>query len=417
MGIFDEIWKSVDSHHNTQGQIDASKGSLPTDVTNTKYMEGYRAGQFEYDKNNYGETYARVAKTERDWVNSSPSLESSGSSGGGGGSYSGEGSSGGGGGGGSGSNGSVGCLGTIAAGILFLFLGIGGLMNYKPSRQPKPAVTQMSLEENVKRLSEYLRANNQLSGNFEDYQLVIPPGSTEKECEVAYIGSSAFYVFHSSDWGKTWNPQPGTNPYLQNLAREWEKNIREKAKKQSDPISELEEKLKEMSKKGEISYAITRIPRNSDLDLGFRAEEEKIEERAEEQREKKFEEPVNTYVPRDTLNYDSYEYPTLNRLDRRIIPSFRRFVEPADIVDLHDGSVAIQLGKGPYHRLSPEDLGRLNSIYQSYGQRSRNILGTRKRYVSSKEMQRNMMENLKTDLRRVIMNCEEIEYKDLLARQ
>lgn len=59
--------KSQDEFQHRRGQIDGSHGALPGD-SNKKYREGYKLGQFNYEKEKYGETIARTLKAERDFA-------------------------------------------------------------------------------------------------------------------------------------------------------------------------------------------------------------------------------------------------------------------------------------------------------------------------------------------------------------
>lgn len=162
--------------------------------------------------------------------NSSSSSPSYSGGGGGGGDYE---YSGGGGGGGDSEEFAIGCLRLI--GISFLLLSFSGFFGgSKNTTNPqKNCVYQrqnsnLSLEEKVQVLSAYLRNNNQLCGNFNDYRLVIPPRGTDiKGIEIAYVGSSAIYVFHSSDNGNTWGSLPATNPFLRKLIRDYEQSRRQ----------------------------------------------------------------------------------------------------------------------------------------------------------------------------------------------
>ncbi len=106
------------------------------------------------------------------------------------------------------------------------------------------------------------------------------------------------------------------------------------------------------------------------------------------------------------------------KLDPRVIPSFHRFVEPLDVIDLHNGSVAVQLDRESYYyKVDPDNLEKLNNIYHDYEQRFRYALSRKSRYMSYKVLEGIFMEKLKTDLRDVIASCERIENSDLSLTQ
>lgn len=93
MGLFDALDKALDEHlgnvQHQKGQEDGAHGKPPGtsgDASHPKYREGHEGGQFDHEKNTYGETYARVAKAERDFahrISEGRSRDSAGSGGGG----------------------------------------------------------------------------------------------------------------------------------------------------------------------------------------------------------------------------------------------------------------------------------------------------------------------------------------------
>ena len=71
--------------------------------------------------------------------------------------------------------------------------------------------------EAVNNLLQRLREQHDLSGNFADYRLIIPPNykGNETRYEIALDRPGFnFYVFRTVDGGQTWSPFPPTNPYL-----------------------------------------------------------------------------------------------------------------------------------------------------------------------------------------------------------
>jgi hypothetical protein len=60
--------KNFDDYHRRRGQIDGAHGKLRGDIGNKAYDEGYDAGLFDYEKQRFGEAWARANKAERDFV-------------------------------------------------------------------------------------------------------------------------------------------------------------------------------------------------------------------------------------------------------------------------------------------------------------------------------------------------------------
>ncbi len=58
----------IEDFHHSRGQKDGSHGKSRNDIGNKKYSQGYNTGRFDYEKKRYGETFARGAKAERDFV-------------------------------------------------------------------------------------------------------------------------------------------------------------------------------------------------------------------------------------------------------------------------------------------------------------------------------------------------------------
>jgi tetratricopeptide (TPR) repeat protein len=88
--------------------------------------------------------------------------------------------------------------------------------------------SNLSLEKNVKRFSDYLQENNQLGGDFKDYKLVMSPAVIRDASkinighhnyEIAFVGPHLIYTFHSPDGGLTWAQLPPTDPFLVNLVK------------------------------------------------------------------------------------------------------------------------------------------------------------------------------------------------------
>jgi len=131
--------------------------------------------------------------------------------------------------------------------------------NSKPSTpQPKPRISysaqqgtspDLSLEENIARLSSYLEQNNQLSGNFRNYVLVKTPtvirdanktNIRNQTYEIAFVAHGSVYVFHSSNGGITWGPMPPRDPFLLKFCEEYSRENQNQWKKSH------EKKLEEM---------------------------------------------------------------------------------------------------------------------------------------------------------------------------
>jgi len=96
-------------------------------------------------------------------------------------------------------------------------------------------------------------------------------------------------------------------------------------------------------------------------------------------------------------------------IDPQIISSFNRFVKPSDLIDLHDGSIAVKLDSGSYHKVDSEKLKEMDEIYKRYLQICQNALYNKNKYKSRKTIESNVKANLKKELRRVILYCEQIE--------
>jgi hypothetical protein len=95
--------------------------------------------------------------------------------------------------------------------------------------QPTPPGTHIpttpkmpaGLQEGINRLSQRLRAHNELEGNFADYKVKVPKyKGDETEYEIGFLlPNSRFYAFRTVDGGQTWSPGPPTNPYLIRIAK------------------------------------------------------------------------------------------------------------------------------------------------------------------------------------------------------
>ncbi len=285
--------------------------------------------------------------------------------------------------GGGGSNegkGCLGCLGIILLGSIALLSALG----IKPPKNQEQTIVQISLEDNVRRLSDYLRMTDQLEGNFDDYHLISPRkfGNSENEYELGFSSSHHLYIFHSSDSGKTWAPQPPLDPYFIRLAQEHTESLSKRWEPGDSPFApEPVLPASEFPKQNLDEIISSGVP----YQPGDRGSYE----------------PVGTTST--SLNYSTPEI----KLDPRIIDSVHRFIEPSDVVDMHDGSVAVKLGNGPYRRVDSYKLDELNRIYEGYCQTAENAVPNR--YRSRKMLEKSVKKNLKADLRRVIINCEKIE--------
>ena len=149
----------------------------------------------------------------------------------------------------------VGLVGAIIIGGAICFNIFGEKSNPIPP-QPKPQVsysaqqgtdTNLSLEENIVKLSRYLKDNNQLSGNFNDYRLVKTPTTIRdanktnlgnQDYEIAFVSPSSFYVFHSSNGGVTWEPMPPRDPFLLRFYEEYSRENQRQWKKNNESESE-----------------------------------------------------------------------------------------------------------------------------------------------------------------------------------
>ena len=81
----------------------------------------------------------------------------------------------------------------------------------------------LGFREGVDRLSQRLKERNELTGNFSDYRVIIPPNykGDETEYEIGFLHPGVtFYVFRTIDGGQTWSPLPPTNPYLIKISNE-----------------------------------------------------------------------------------------------------------------------------------------------------------------------------------------------------
>ena len=310
----------------------------------------------------------------------------SGGGGGGGGGYSGGGGSGGG--GIEGGKGCLGCLGIIGIGILCLALGRGMLNETKNLKNKERTTVQISLEENVRRLSQYLKNTNELEGNFDDYQFIPPRkfGNSESEYELGFVGPRCFYVFHSSDNGRTWAPQPPLDPYFIKLAQDYEEDIRKKWELgnvpcASPPVLTPSSQLtsENVFKKSGLNEVIDNMPGVSSYEL----------------------------IRTSSTSLD-YSIPK-TEIDPRILLSLRRFVEPSDIIDLHDGRVAVRIGESSYYKVGLYELEIMDGIYKDYEQKFENALYKGNRYRSRKMLEDCIKKNLKHELRRVVIRCERIE--------
>ncbi len=90
---------------------------------------------------------------------------------------------------------------------------------------------RQNLEKRTKIFAQELEQNGQLEGNFKDYKVIIPPtiliqGSSDYM--VAFISNHNFYVFQSSDLGKTWTQSTSTfsNPFFKKLFTEYETQLK-----------------------------------------------------------------------------------------------------------------------------------------------------------------------------------------------
>ena len=75
----------------------------------------------------------------------------------------------------------------------------------------------LGFREGIDRLSQRLKERDELTGNFSDYRVIIPPNykGDETEYEIGFLRPGVtFYVFRTIDGGQTWSPLPPTNPYL-----------------------------------------------------------------------------------------------------------------------------------------------------------------------------------------------------------
>lgn len=154
-------------------------------------------------------------------------------------------------------SGLLGVLGVIIIGGA-IYWNIFGNSNKSNQPQQSHSYTQnintshnLSLEENVKRLSNYLNQNNQLTGNFNDYMLVMSPTVTidaskinigNQDYDVAFVGTNSIYNFHSSDGGLTWSPLPTRDPFMLKLQEDYGKtgkrgnDLIEQVQKDMNPI-------------------------------------------------------------------------------------------------------------------------------------------------------------------------------------
>jgi hypothetical protein len=164
------------------------------------------------------------SRDESQASNSEPETSSSSSSGGG---YYSSGDSGGySGGGGRSANTESGGLVGILGGLLILGAVCWGASHLFTGSKIEPRQeVRIEQQENfdgnvsaavkVARLLRYLDKHNPLKENLNDYQMIVPPGFVKhKELEIAFSKEHAFYVFHSSDNGRTWALQQPTDPYI-----------------------------------------------------------------------------------------------------------------------------------------------------------------------------------------------------------
>jgi len=112
------------------------------------------------------------------------------------------------------------------------------------------ALLAQSLESLEKRLIRSLQENNQLMGNFANYE-IIPIRAvckrdasgdcikTKGEYEVAFVSPLNFYVFHSSDRGKTWKSDTPSDCFLIDFQMSLFKETQEKGILDSDDIHGL----------------------------------------------------------------------------------------------------------------------------------------------------------------------------------
>ena len=106
----------------------------------------------------------------------------------------------------------------------------------------------LTLDANIRRFTEYLEQNSQLSGSVADYTLVMPPtvkadaarsNIGNHHYEIAFVGPKSLYTFHTNDGGVTWSPLPATDPYLRKVADEYVNFIRN-GKPLADLISRVD---------------------------------------------------------------------------------------------------------------------------------------------------------------------------------
>ena len=79
------------------------------------------------------------------------------------------------------------------------------------------------LRDGINRLSQGLQERNDLTGNFNDYELIVPPNykGDETKYEIGFLHpGTRLYVFRTDDGGQTWSPFPPTNPYLKKIGHD-----------------------------------------------------------------------------------------------------------------------------------------------------------------------------------------------------
>ena len=89
------------------------------------------------------------------------------------------------------------------------------------------------LREGINRLAHGLQERNDLTGNFSDYQLIVPPDykGDETKYEIGFLHpGGTFYVFRTVDGGQTWSPLPPTNPYLIKIGNDEVERVRGKSR-------------------------------------------------------------------------------------------------------------------------------------------------------------------------------------------